>query len=258
MDLTLDFNLANNYKSHRQKTRVVSESWLGNNIYCPVCGNPLLTHYKANMPVADFFCEKCHSDFELKSRESKTKTISKIIPDGAYKTMIQRITSSQNPHLFVMTYSDSKVDNLILIPKFFFVPNIIIKRPPLSSTARRAGWEGCNINIGVLPSHGKIYLIEGSRIVDKKIVQNKYSRILGLQTNSIDSRGWLFDTLSCIDKLPSDLFSLSDMYIFESELANKHPNNNFIKDKIRQQLQLLRDKGIIEFIGRGKYKKIQF
>ena len=32
--------------------------------------------------------------------------------------------------------------------------------------------------------------------------------------------------------------------------------NNFIKDKIRQQLQLLRDRGLIEFKGNGNYKKI--
>ena len=35
-------------------------------------------------------------------------------------------------------------------------------------------------------------------------------------------------------------------------------NNNFIKDKISQQLQLLRDKGIIEFVGRGNYKKVNY
>lgn len=46
------------------------------------------------------------------------------------------------------------------------------------------------------------------------------------------------------------------MYQFEENLKLKYPNNNFIKDKLRQQLQILRDKGIIEFIGRGKYKRI--
>ena len=38
-------------------------------------------------------------------------------------------------------------------------------------------------------------------------------------------------------------------------LAGKHPDNHHIKDKIRQQLQMLRDNGIIEFIGRGHYRK---
>jgi type II restriction enzyme len=37
-------------------------------------------------------------------------------------------------------------------------------------------------------------------------------------------------------------------------LRNKYPNNNFIKDKIRQQLQKLRDKWYLEFLERGKYR----
>ena len=47
------------------------------------------------------------------------------------------------------------------------------------------------------------------------------------------------------------------MYSFEKYLKEKYPNNNFIKDKIRQQLQFLRDKGLIEFKSRGTYKKIK-
>lgn len=40
---------------------------------------------------------------------------------------------------FVMRYSsDFIVTDLILIPKFFFVPQIIEKRKPLALTARRA------------------------------------------------------------------------------------------------------------------------
>ncbi|MDQ6983609.1 MAG: restriction endonuclease, partial [Ghiorsea sp.] len=50
-------------------------------------------------------------------------------------------------------------------------------------------------------------------------------------------------------------FTLKDMYAFAEDLQVKHPDNHFIKDKIRQQLQLLRDKGFIQFLGSGKYKK---
>jgi type II restriction enzyme len=51
-------------------------------------------------------------------------------------------------------------------------------------------------------------------------------------------------------------FTLVDVYNFESMLAKQHPGNRHIKDKIRQQLQFLRDKGYLEFIGRGKYRVI--
>jgi type II restriction enzyme len=46
------------------------------------------------------------------------------------------------------------------------------------------------------------------------------------------------------------------MYSFVEELRVKHPNNNNIEAKIRQQLQFLRDKGFIDFSSRGIYKKV--
>ncbi len=49
-------------------------------------------------------------------------------------------------------------------------------------------------------------------------------------------------------------FLLSEIYQFENYLKLKHPNNNNIQAKIRQQLQILRDKDFLEFSSRGKYK----
>jgi len=48
--------------------------------------------------------------------------------------------------------------------------------------------------------------------------------------------------MKCIEKLNKKDFTLQEMYNFEAILKQKYPNNNFIKDKIRQQLQFLRDK----------------
>lgn len=64
------------------------------------------------------------------------------------------------------------------------------------------------------------------------------------------------DTLQVIDRL-EDTFSLNQMYAFVEELKVKHPKNHHIHDKIRQQLQFLRDKGIIEFRERGCYRKVR-
>ena len=63
------------------------------------------------------------------------------------------------------------------------------------------------------------------------------------------------DTLHLVERL-DETFTLNQMYAFVEELKLKHPDNNHIQDKIRQQLQFLRDKGIIEFKGRGIYKRI--
>ena len=49
-------------------------------------------------------------------------------------------------------------------------------------------------------------------------------------------------------------FTLQELYTFVPNLKTKYPNNNFIEDKIRQQLQVLRDKKYLTFESRGKYK----
>ncbi|MHA2064423.1 MAG: Dam-replacing domain protein [Candidatus Thorarchaeota archaeon] len=67
------------------------------------------------------------------------------------------------------------------------------------------------------------------------------------------SRGWTSDVLRCVRKLGKSEFSLQEMYDFEEELRELHPKNRHIRPKIRQQLQVLRDQGVVRFIERGRY-----
>jgi type II restriction enzyme len=183
--------------------------------------------------------------------------LTNTITDGAYKTMIERINSDNNPNLFFLTYTKEwSVNNFLIIPKQFFTPEIIIQRPPLSKTAKRAGWIGCNIDISKVSDSGKVFLVKNTEIINREKVKESFSRTLFIRDKSLDSKGWILDILKCIDLIPNKDFKLEDIYKFETNLKLKHPNNNFIKDKIRQQLQLLRDRGLIEFKGNGNYKKI--
>ena len=253
MRLSFDTSLSEKYNSSAQKIRVMSESWLGDNMYCPNCGNPRISHLTNNSPVADFQCDNCGEIYELKS---KNGNLGKKIADGAYSTMIERITSDSNPDLFLLQYSESlSVTELLLIPRFFFVPDIIEKRKPLAATARRHGWIGCNILFGEIPQQGKISVIQNSRILDRQNVIQNYDRIKQFRTKSIDSRGWLLDVLSCINDIQKTEFTLSDVYGYVEVLQKKHINNNNVEAKLRQQLQFLRDKGFIEFLGKGQYRK---
>ena len=162
-----------------------------------------------------------------------------------------------NPDLFVMQYTkEYQVLNLLVVPKFFFTPEIIEKRKPLSENARRAGWIGCNILISDIPKQGKILIVDRQHLRNKEDVINDYKLIKNMQTNNINNRGWLFDVLNCINEIPDKEFKLNDVYRFIEVLKEKHINNNHIEAKIRQQLQLLRDKGYIEFLERGHYRKI--
>ena len=39
-------------------------------------------------------------------------------------------------------------------------------------------------------------------------------------------------------------------------LQAKYPLNRNVRAKIRQQLQILRDKGLVRFVGRGRYRAV--
>ncbi|MDD2961044.1 MAG: DpnI domain-containing protein [Muribaculaceae bacterium] len=257
MNLQLDTAIAKKFISNSQKIRVMTENWVARNLFCPICGKAMLHHYEANRPVADFCCENCNTDFELKSKSSANGELGKRIADGAYSTMIKRITSNNNPHFFFLTYYNYQVNNFVIIPNHFFTPAIIEKREPLSDNAQRSGWVGCNINIEKIPNSGKIYVVKNCTEIDHHIVVEKFRQTSFLKTSNIESREWILDIMNCINNIESEHFTLQNVYAFEKELQQKHPDNNFIKDKIRQQLQYLRDKGFIEFLSRGNYHKLK-
>ncbi len=77
-------------------------------------------------------------------------------------------------------------------------------------------------------------------------------------TNSIFSSltGWKLDVFNCLITINKQEFTLSEVYFFEKKLAVMYPNNRNIKAKIRQQIQFLRDLGLIEFLGNKRYKKL--
>lgn len=256
MNLAFNKSLAEGYTSNSQIARRLTEDWVLKNSYCPSCGEIQLNEYENNRPVADFYCKKCSEEFELKSKGGK---LSNTITDGAYSTMIERINSDNNPNFFFLTYTKQwTVNNFLIIPKQFFTNEIIIKRPPLTETARRAGWVGCNIDISKVADSGKVFLVKNTLIIDSKLVNESFNKTLFLRGKSKESKGWILDVMKCVDTLKRESFTLDDIYKFEEQLKFKYPNNNFIKDKIRQQLQILRDNGIVEFISRGNYKKVKY
>ena len=256
MQLIFDDKLATKYRSASQKARILTEYWVDESVFCPNCGQIKIDKFPNNQPVADFFCSNCQEEYELKSKHG---SIGLKILDGAYSTKIRRLRSSNNPNLFVLNYNlqNLSVLNFFVIPKHFFVPEIIEKRKPLASTARRAGWVGSNILLQKVPRSGKIFIIKEQKIRPKEKVLSEWKKTLFLrEEKEMSARGWLVDVMRCVEKIEKREFTLDDMYGFEKELGVLHPNNKHIKDKIRQQLQILRDKGYLDFVSRGRYRLI--
>lgn len=90
---------------------------------------------------------------------------------------------------------------------------------------------------------------------NKKVKDNSFIDSEKLKSLIDNMSSWQKDIFSIIDSSMDNEFSLDDMYQHIDELSKKHPNNNNVDAAIRQNLQILRDMGIIEFANLGKYKK---
>jgi type II restriction enzyme len=178
----------------------------------------------------------------------------KKIPDAGYDAMLRAIAADRTPNLLILQYSSTwLVKNLLLIPRVFFTRSIIEKRSPLAPNARRAGWVGCNILLAEIPRDGKVAVVSDGVALPEARVRTEFSRVRKLAEVPPSMRGWTVDVLGLVRRLEKDQFTLHELYAFEDELKTLHPGNRNIRPKIRQQLQVLRDMALLEFVGEGRY-----
>lgn len=166
------------------------------------------------------------------------------------------IKSDRTPNLFLLHYRLPQlwVEDLLLIPHFAFSLSLLQKRRPLSQNARRAGWVGCNFLLDRIPLDAKIPVIESGRVIPSAEVRKAYQRVRPLEKLTVERRGWTLDVLNVVRSLGKRKFQLSDVYARSHELAELHPQNRHVNDKIRQQLQVLRDMRLLEFLSPGHYR----
>jgi predicted Rdx family selenoprotein len=241
------------YTSGSQSARAWTERWVRDWVYCPNCGGAKITPFPNNSPLADFYCLSCNEEYELKSQKSR---FGNKVLDGAFQTKCDRLAASNNPNLFLLNYNlkELSVVNLLIVPKHFFVRDIIEERKPLAVTARRAGWIGSNILLNRIPASGKIHIIRNGLLQPKELVLAEWKKTLFLREEGLEARGWLIEVMKCVEAIGKQEFDINDVYAFEARLGDLYPNNQYIKQKIRQQLQVLRDRGYLDFVSRGYYR----
>ncbi|MFJ6024815.1 DpnI domain-containing protein [Brevundimonas sp. NPDC092305] len=242
------------FKSPRQTARLVTEAWVALHGFCPNCAADHLPQLPNNSPVADFRCEACGEEYELKAKRG---ALGRKITDGAYSAMTARLAAANNPSLFAMSYDHAtqRVTDLILVPSHFFTLAIIEPKKPTWPKGRSAPWQGCNILIGEVPASGRISLIRQGVSVSKAEVRSAWSATRFLRDTKVEVRGWLLAVMNAVEAVGKPEFTLDEVYAHEAALAALYPGNNNVRPKIRQQLQVLRDRGWLEFNGRGKYRR---
>jgi type II restriction enzyme len=113
-------------------------------------------------------------------------------------------------------------------------------------------------------------------IIPPDKVRARYTRLKPIREIKTAQRGWTLDVLNIVRRIvsegraprdpnipgqtgtritrPSDSFTTADVYAFKRELEKLHPDNRHVRDKIRQQLQVLRDLGLLLHLERGIWR----
>ena len=107
----------------------------------------------------------------------------------------------------------------------------------------------------------------------------RFKRVKPLSEIKAKERGWTLDVLNIVRRIvesrrrgdesqtekreisqrlltssPTSEFTNEDVYAFASELEKLHPDNRHIRDKIRQQLQVLRDAKLLIHVDSGIWR----
>lgn len=169
--------------------------------------------------------------------------------------MISRIIGGDAPTLMLLERSPTwDIRSLTAVHGSFLTPSVIVQRKPLSPGARRAGWVGCNIRLDLIAADAQIALVNDGRANKPEAVRAAFRQFNRLGELSVNARGWATLTLRVIRSLGASNFSLGDLYRREFLFSSVYPENHNVRAKIRQQLQVLRDMGYLDFCGGGTYR----
>lgn len=256
MDLEFSSIPEGKYTSKSQIARVATQAWVRRELPCLRCSSQPLTPTTENTKSRDFECSRCNEPYELKS---KAGHFTRWVANGEYDTLLETIRSGRTPNLLLLEYDavDFCVLGLQAVHRTLLSPLAVVPREPLSDRAQRAGWRGCNLDLDLVPEAGRVSIVRNGAVLPWSIVVGAWARFDFMVRIRPESKGWLRDTLACIQGLESDVFTLRDAYAFESKLAELHPSNQNVRPKIRQQLQVLVAQGIIRRERPGVYAMVK-
>lgn len=253
MDLRLRPELSAGYTSRSQRARVVTEDWAERELYCPACTANHLLRHPHNRAVSDFRCDRCEAEFQLKAKAGK---FGPSVSNSAFAKKMEAIAAGRVPNYVFLSYTPNltNVTGGFVVPGHFITASVVQRRRPLRDTARRRGWVGSNLLIGLLPRDARVWFAENSSPRSAENVRREWSRFQFLQDKSPKDRRWMSDVLAALGEIGKTRFRLADVYAYEPRLARLHPENRNVRPKIRQQLQQLRDRGLVRFLGQAEYE----
>jgi type II restriction enzyme len=153
--------------------RLVLETWAEFNLFCLACESDSLVRLGPNTPVADFECANYAARYQVKGKDGR---FGSVIPGAGYGPMIAAVRAAVCPDYVLIEY-DRRFATVVFgmaIRGSSITEDRVIARAPLKSTAKRAGWIGCNVRIDDLPT---VAVVE-PHVVDRMKVRKEWSALV--------------------------------------------------------------------------------
>jgi type II restriction enzyme len=151
-DLILQIKENNNWTSESRIVGEACEYYIKNNINCVRCNNKNFEKCKTNEQSKDLICINCNQQFQIKAKSATQKQVNNIINKntfriigGEYSTTLKNINEKIDYLIVLYEKHTYKIINILYVNNENITSNCIIPRKPLSTFAKRAGWQGCNI-----------------------------------------------------------------------------------------------------------------
>jgi type II restriction enzyme len=142
----------NNWKSESRIVGEACEYYIKSNIKCVRCNDNNFEKCKTNEQSKDLICISCNQKFQVKAKSATQKQVNHIknknkfkTIGGEYSTTLKNINEQIDYFIILYEKQTYKIINILYIKNENINSDCIIPRKPLSITAKRAGWQGCNI-----------------------------------------------------------------------------------------------------------------
>lgn len=143
----------------RQATGNIGEKFVIKHVTCPICNKGKFVEMSIkNFPCADTICKFCGALGQVKS--VRTKDIDKIpkkVGGAAWPPFKKRIEKGIFYPFFIVLIKEDKPKRIIYISKdiqkatYEIDKKLYIPRKPLGAHCRRAGWQGFDYNLELIP-----------------------------------------------------------------------------------------------------------
>ena len=142
----------NNWNSESRIVGEACEDYVKNKVKCNRCNNNNFEKYKTNEQSKDLICISCNQKYQIKAKCVTHKQVDNIkytkqfkTIGGEYSTTLRNINDKIDYLIVLYEKQSYKIINILYITNENINSKCIIPRKPLSLTAKRAGWQGCNI-----------------------------------------------------------------------------------------------------------------